>query len=349
MEKRIVPEAFHPAEYILEEADERGWTKSDLAEILGFTRADLSNLLSGRVSISPKIAKALGDAFGTGAQVWLNLQSAYQLATSTEDDDAVSKRAKLYEKAPFREMQKRGWIEESNNIEVLEAQFCRFFHTKKIDDEIRLAHAARKSDDYGKVTIPQLAWLARTKNLAKRIVGIPKYDPSSFRYLLNELSALKTEPESIALIPDLLSQYGIRFLVVERLPQTKIDGACFWLNNVSPVIVVSIRYDRIDYFWFTLAHELMHIKKRNGIKILLVETALVGEDAQPDDEKPKTEKIADELARQFLIDQAQLQDFVLRHEPFFSRKAVTSFARINNVHPGIVVGQLHHMGKIPYI
>lgn len=92
MEKRIVAEAFHPAEYILEEAEERGWTKSDLAEILGFTRAELSNLLSGRVSISPKIVKALGDAFDTGAQVWLNLKSAYQLATSTEDDDAVSKR-----------------------------------------------------------------------------------------------------------------------------------------------------------------------------------------------------------------------------------------------------------------
>jgi HTH-type transcriptional regulator/antitoxin HigA len=81
--KKVIPEAFPPAEYIREEATERGWGPSDLADILGFTRTETSNILNGRTSISPKIAKALGEAFGTGAQVWLNLQSAYQLATSS--------------------------------------------------------------------------------------------------------------------------------------------------------------------------------------------------------------------------------------------------------------------------
>lgn len=348
MEKKLSAEAFPPGEYIREEAEERGWKPSDLADILGVGRAEVSNLLSGRTSISPETAKALGDAFGTGAEVWLNLLAAYQLATSEKADDAVSKRAKLYGKAPIREMQNRGWLEDSNNIEILEAQFCRFFDIKNSDEKIQLHNFARKSDDYGRVTNPQLAWLARARNLSKKLVKIPKYNPAKFQSLLNELSVLKSEPESVTLIPDLLSNYGIRFLVIQHLPETKIDGACFWLDKDSPVIVVSLRYDRIDYFWFTLSHELMHIKNRDGLKNLLVETALVGEDAQPDEDKPEKEKKADKLARQFLIDQNNLRRFIVKKEPFFSKKAIIFFAKENKVHPAIVVGQLHHIGKIPY-
>jgi HTH-type transcriptional regulator / antitoxin HigA len=132
MEKRLLPEAFHPGEYIREEAEERGWSPSDLADILGYERNVISDVLTGRRSVSPEMAKALGDAFGTGAQVWLNLQAAYRLATSAEKDDAVARRAKLYEKAPIREMQRRGWIEESSNVEILEAQVCQFFDIKKL-------------------------------------------------------------------------------------------------------------------------------------------------------------------------------------------------------------------------
>jgi len=57
----------------------------------------------------------------------------------------------------------------------------------------------------------------------------------------------------------------VRFLVLEPLPQTRIDGACFWLDEYSPVVVVSVRYDRIDGFWHTLMHELEHMKNRHGL------------------------------------------------------------------------------------
>ena len=145
MENRLIPEAFHPGEYIREEAEARGWSPSDLADILGYERNVISDLLTGRRSVSPQMAKALGDAFGTGAQVWLNLQAAYRLATSSKTDDAVAKRARLYEMAPIREMLKRGWIEPSSNVDVLEAQLRQFLEIQNIGDEVRFAYAARQS------------------------------------------------------------------------------------------------------------------------------------------------------------------------------------------------------------
>ena len=32
-----------------------------------------------------------------------------------------------------------------------------------------------------------------------------------------------------------------------------MDGAAFWLDGRAPVIALSLRYDRIDWFWFVLS------------------------------------------------------------------------------------------------
>ena len=348
MEKKLLPEAFHPGEYIREEAEERGWSPSDLADILGYERNVISDVFAGRRSISPEMAKALGDAFGTGAQVWLNLQAAYRLATSAEKDDAVARRAKLYGKAPIREMQRRGWIEESSNVEILEAQVCQFFDIKKLGHEIPFEHVARKSTDYTGISPSQLAWLIRARNLARAFPQNIRYSDRLFDSIMTTLHPLYSEPEEIRHIPKVLSEHGIRFLIVEHLPKTKIDGACFWLDKHSPVIVLSLRYNRIDWFWHTLGHELKHVRDRDGEKKPVLEIRLVGEDAQPVNEKPDEERQADKFAVGFLVDQTKLQDFTKRHHPLYSKRDVIGFSRLIGVHPGIVVGQLQHRGEIPY-
>jgi HTH-type transcriptional regulator/antitoxin HigA len=349
MEKRLVPEAFHPGEYIREEAEERGWTPSDLADILGYERNVISDVLTGRRSVSPEMAKALGDAFGTGAQVWLNLQAAYRLAISSKKDDAVAKRARLYEKAPIREMQRRGWIEQSTSVDVLEAQVCQFLEIKDIDDKVKFGFAARQSLDYrAKPNPPQLAWLMRAKKLAQALQVENRYSGRTFDAVMRGLAPLRAEPEEIREVPRVLSHHGIRFLVVEHLPKTRIDGTSFWLDRHSPVIVLSLRYDRIDWFWHTLAHELKHVRDRDGEEKPVLEIRLVGDDAQPINEKPREEEQADKFAAGFLVDQARLQDFTKRHHPLYSKRDVIGFSTLIGVHPGIVVGQLQHHGEIPY-
>jgi len=349
MEKKLLPEAFHPGEYIREEAEERGWSPSDLADILGYERNVISDILTGRRSVSPEMAKALGDAFGTGAQVWLNLQAAYRLATSSKKDDAVAKRARLYEVAPIREMQKRGWIEQSTNVDVLEAQVCQFLEIQNIGDKVRFACAARQSVDYRTKPNPsQSAWLMRARNLAKAWQVENRYSGRAFNAMMRELEPLRAEPEEIRHVPRVLSHYGIRFLVVEHLRKTKIDGACFWLDEHSPVVALSLRYDRIDYFWHSLGHELKHVRDRDGEKKPVLEILLVGEDAQPVNEKPKEEKEADKFAVGFLVDQTKLRDFIIRKDPIYSKKEVVAFSSSIGAHPGIVVGQLQFRRKIPY-
>ena len=106
MAERRIAEVFHPGEFIKEELEARGWSQLDLAEVLGRDAILVNQLIKGKRSISPETAKGLGDAFQTGAQYWLNLETAYQLhkvtSGSSGSDDTVTRRAKLYGKFPVR-------------------------------------------------------------------------------------------------------------------------------------------------------------------------------------------------------------------------------------------------------
>jgi HTH-type transcriptional regulator/antitoxin HigA len=71
-------------------------------------------------------------------------------------------------------------------------------------------------------------------------------------------------PEESRHVPRLLLECGVRFILVEKLPQADIDGVCFWLDAKSPVIGMSTRRDKIDNFWFVLRHEIQHVLERHG-------------------------------------------------------------------------------------
>ena len=172
------------------------------------------------------------------------------------------------------------------------------------------------------------------------------FSRKSSRGLMGDLRALLGQPEDVRRVPTVLAKWGIRFLILQHLARTKIDGACLWLDENAPVIAISMRYDRIDYFWFTLMHELGHAFSGDGLRntVLALDERLVGEGAISPDEKPDYERKADEFAEEALIPQDKLDDFVVRKGPLFSGRDIRGFASLHGLHPGLVVGQLHHRG-----
>jgi len=72
----------------------RGWTQRDLAEILGRPIQVVSAIVNAKKEITPETAIALGAAFGTTPEFWLNLESAYRLARIGPADPAIEKRAR---------------------------------------------------------------------------------------------------------------------------------------------------------------------------------------------------------------------------------------------------------------
>jgi HTH-type transcriptional regulator / antitoxin HigA len=340
---RKFAEVFPPGEFIKDELEARGWTQLDLAEILGRDAVQINLIVKGKQAITPETATQLGEAFGTGAQFWLNLESAYQLSQVDPVQSPVARRAVLYEKFPVREMVKRGWIEPSDNVDVLEKRLCDFFEIDSVEDEPRLAHAARKSTK-GTLTPLQKAWLFRVRHLAKA-VWASTFSTRGFNQCLAALSQMRRNREDIRRVPQLLAEHGIRLVIVELFPTTKIDGVTLWLNKQSPVIALSFRYDRLDWFWHTLAHEMMHVQNRDGISEPILDTDLVGEDA---DQLSESERFIDTAACEFLIPQKDINKFIARKQPYFSKYDITLFAERLKVHPGIIVGQLQHRKEMSY-
>lgn len=348
MTNRVAAEVFHPGEFLEEELSARGWTQVDLAEILGRPTQVVNEIIQGKRSISPETARGLGDAFGTSAEYWLNLESAYRL-NRVKPDTAVTRRATLYSKAPIKDLVRRGWIESSENVEVLENRLLAFMEIKNLDEEpVVWPCAARKSTSYKAMTPAQWAWLCRARHLA-RTVSVARFDNKSLERVMAALKPLLHHEQETRHVARVLADGGIRFVVLEHLPHTKIDGACFWLDSASPVIAVSLRYDRLDWFWHTLLHEIGHVKNRDGLTTAgSIDMDLFGEASKGREELPEEERLVDEFASDFLVPKEELDNFALRVRPLYSKMKITGFANRIGVHPGIVVGQLQHRKEISY-
>jgi HTH-type transcriptional regulator/antitoxin HigA len=339
METNIMTNSVpHPGEYILEEIQARSWSQRDLSYILGCPEQSINVIISGKRGISPEMAKALGNAFDVPAEFFANLQKSFDLSRARDPDPGVSRRAKLQSIYPVREMIKRGWIEDAKP-DMLEAQMARFFQVNSARDIPYIAHAAKKSS-YEKKDIPpvQLAWLFRIKQIANSI-SAPKYSEKALREAISRLQNIMIAPEEISQVPQILKECGVRYVIVEALPHGKIDGVCFWLDKNSPVIGMSIRYDRIDNFWFVLRHEIEHILQKHAQESEIIDD-LEGEKATFSDSLPEEERIANQAAAEFCAPKQELDSFIARKNPFFSEKDVLGFARKLQIHPGIIVGQI---------
>lgn len=343
--EEMVAEVFPPGEFISEELEARGWSQLDLAEIIGRTPAVVNEIIKGKRMITPETAKELSEAFGTSAQLWMNLESSYRLWRAQDVDSAIERRSWLYQLAPVKEMVKRYWIAHTENLDVLEQEIANFFEIKSIKDKISCCAAARKSGSE-EFTSAQLAWMFRVKHLARHIEAKP-YTVSSFESCVDNLKGVINDIDQINYIPKILADAGIRLVLLEHLPKTKIDGVTLWLNAKSPVIALSIRYDRIDSFWYTLFHELGHVKNKDGLKTpVRLDLELVG--SKKDDDKPAIEKKADRFAYETLVPRTELNAFIKKNRPRYSAKSILGFAHDIGVHPGIVVGQLQFRGEVPW-
>ncbi len=160
---------IHPGEHLRELLAERGWTQDELATITGRLRQQIIDIVSGRRGITPEMAVALAAAFSMDPGYWLSMDNAYRLSTVKESKDAIMERARLFELAPIKDMQKRGWLPATKNIDDLPRHLKEFFETDSLEGPIEFPVAFRKSARLDDLTPAQRAWCFRARHLAKSL------------------------------------------------------------------------------------------------------------------------------------------------------------------------------------
>jgi len=155
--------AFPPGRLLSEELEQRGWSQADFAQIIGRPPRVVNEIIKAKRAITPETALAFSGALNTGAEFWMNMESSYQLSKVRIELAPIARRARMYERFPIREMQKRGWIPITRNLDKLERSLLEFFGIDAVDSDLNLAHAAKRTS-YEVVLPTQAAWLSRARS-----------------------------------------------------------------------------------------------------------------------------------------------------------------------------------------
>ena len=327
-----------PGAIIREEIGARGWTQEDLARIMGRPVQAISEIISAKKQITPETALGLAGAFGTSAEMWLNMEARYRLLLAQERgvDDAVQRRSRIYSLVPVRELVRRGWIEESDDVDEMEARVESFLGVASLDELPPVKIAARRTATREPDPRAVLAWTRRVEQLASA-QQVAAFDRSRMDGGSRELLGLTEGDDGPARVAGILGDLGIHFILVPHLPKTYFDGAVLPADG-HPVLALTLRHDRFDSFWFTLMHEMAHlVLGHEGGRL---------EDLDGDAGGDAEEMEADALAAGWLVPNEPLEEFVTRVKPYFSRQAIWSFARTIGRHPAIVVGRLQYDGHV---
>jgi HTH-type transcriptional regulator/antitoxin HigA len=336
-----------PGQLISALLEQRGWTARTLAVVMGVDETGLNKIIAAKRGIDAKTAIILEEVFGIEAEDFLKLQKTYDLAVArieARPDPKRKTRAQLYGDLPVAAMIKRGWLNASSvkDTENLESSLCRFFGVNRIDDVEILPHAAKRTEVSVSATPAQLAWIYRVKTLAEEMM-VGRYSAAAVQAAIKKIQGLLYAPEELRNVPRILAEAGIRFVIVEALPSSKIDGVCFWLDDTSPVIGMTLRFDRIDNFCFVLRHELEHVLNRDGLTTAMLDVDIQSANHEYEAaEIERQERMANEAAAEFCVPKKMMDAFISRKAPIFAERDIIGLSRMIKVHPGLIAGQLQH-------
>lgn len=333
-----------PGDTIRDELEFYGWEQKDLAEIMGRTEKNISQLITNKAPITYETACQLSKVFKQSTQFWLNLDANYRerLQESAKVQETEAK-ALIYRYMPVRELRQR--IDLPRQTEGLVAAVKKFWDIDELDFGFLEKDAQvcfRKSDAYKKNFNPYyaLSWLrlARISLAGHR----PKatYNRDRLSALAESLADYSVAPDGIMEFVRELAKCGVIFLQQNHFPQTYVDGASFF-DQGRPVIVYTARHDRVDNFWFTMAHELGHILLHEESQSAIFIDSLDNLDLTNDQEKE-----ADDFAESLLKSKQVLKSFQDVKRP--SSVKVRAIASELGLHPGIVAGCLQHHQKASY-
>jgi len=150
---------------------------------------------------------------------------------------------------------------------------------------------------------------------------------------LSKLANLSAHPDGPMRAVEFLRERGIVLVIVPHLIHTRLDGAAMLLVDGTPIIALTLRYDRLDSFWFTLFHEIGHVflHFNHGLDEGFIDDLDAAKDSQ-------AEREADSFAESAFVPD-QLWDTCPAR---FSNapELVRAFAEEQKIHPAVVAGRI---------
>jgi HTH-type transcriptional regulator/antitoxin HigA len=322
-----------PIDAIQFRMDQAGLKPADLVPYIG-SRGKVSEVLSGKLPLTLKMIRALNRHLGIPAEILIGEGSA---ANFDNEMDTI-----LWDRFPVTEMMKRDWLPAMDRAkdfaqELMTGLIARAGGREAVPQALyRKNDAARQNARMDAYALQ--AWCMHVLATARERAPRSTYnegavDEAYMRYLAT-LSRLPDGPKRAV---EALEKVGIIVVYAKHLPKTHLDGAAMRTIEGVPVIGLTLRYDRLDNFWFCLLHEVAHVWRHlsDDCSFYVDDLSLEPSDHAED---WALENEADTLARNALIpaDAWAEAALVQRATP----SSVIAFAQSVNVHPAIVAGRV---------
>ena len=260
-------EILGPGSLLRKELKEKGLTQRKFAEDVGMRPSHISEIISGKRSVSKAIAIKFQEALGIPAEEWLKLQVKVDINDTIGDSemkaaeelakfdtilslDEFFKREKIDKKAPYSV--KLTFLKKDIGVDSFEK-------TKTRVDGLVADGFFRKSEKTGLNARMIATWVALARHEAHNQTVSNKFDRGSIYEISKELSGIFHENNNtIYRLMNTFNKYGIKFCIVDKVTHASVDGYSF-LDNGIPTIAITKRINRIDYLAFSVMHEVCHV------------------------------------------------------------------------------------------
>ena len=327
-EKNFPIDLPDPIEAIKFRLEQLGKTKRDLKPILG-RDSRVSEVMSGKRRLTLSMVKAVHEHLGVPYDVLMS-----DSVKSTPDDIETRK-------YPISELRKNGWLGKFNDPDSSDEEGLAWMFARGQASECTLHLLRENSSAYRNAKTNNCAlhaWCLHVRGLAlETAVESPYRQGSISLELLKQLAPLSALNDGPRLAVEFLSQRGVRVVFAKHLRNTYLDGAAMLLSDGSPVVALTLRYDRLDNFWYALMHELTHVGRhlhKDTCRLLFDDFDLV-------DKTDKVEQEADEWANESLCPPRCLEALGDLHA--VSTTDIRELAGKLNVNVAVVAGRVRFL------
>jgi HTH-type transcriptional regulator/antitoxin HigA len=316
-----------PIDAILFRMEEQGLRQKDIAELLG-GKNRASEVLARKRPLTLAMIRAIHERLAIPPELLIR-----EPTTAYDVDVEIS-----VPDLPLDILERRGWIQAGTTVKELMSRLLAPASSPVLLRHTRIFGATSTSA----LTRVQL-WLARVREVAdSRSYLKGRYDGKSLneealRYVAR-LSWMENGPR---LAMDFLAERGIALVIEPHLPPTRLDGAAMIGKSGAPVIGLTLREDRLDNFWFTLMHELVHAWKH----LDSAENRAIADEnlERPSSKLEAIEQEANDFATELLIPRAIWKRSSAHLSP--SGQTIEEFAGKMQVSPAVVAGRIRYERK----
>ncbi|HDQ14143.1 MAG TPA: helix-turn-helix domain-containing protein [Sediminispirochaeta sp.] len=337
---------------IRRELDFLGWTQEDLAQVTDISRKTLSSIMNAKQKLLMEHAVKLSEALGGSPESWMNIDARYWISLNERKKELTQteRKARIRRYVPVLEIHRKGWYTGGKSADDYEATYRKIWGDDDPDINFQVYEAYRKNERYCARRSKSddqftdnysITWYRIAKKRSEQI-AVPPYSRDKLTTIADNLLEYTAGEKGILEVIRDLNAAGVKFLVQSHLSKTYLDGASFFADG-HPVIVYTARYNRVDNFWFTLAHELAHL-------LLHFKGSTEGfflDDLKDRSEISKIEREADEKAEE-ILHVARILKLAEPYRSYLTEGKLKSIAAEIGIDLSLLLGILQYHGFVDY-